>query len=58
MQQICSEGIQEQVWLDEKGDPLGIVQEIRIKPYWQMVNAQARICPRKMRHIKFSETLR
>ena len=28
-----------------KGDPLGIVQEIEIWPYEQMVSAQPRICP-------------
>ena len=28
-----------------EGDPLGIVQEIEIWLYYQMVNAQTRICP-------------
>ena len=31
--------------LDGQGDPLGIVQEIEIWPYEQMVYAQPRICP-------------
>ena len=33
--------------LDGEGDPLGIVQEIEIWPYYQMVRAQTRIYPRE-----------
>ena len=32
--------------LSEKSDPLEIMQEIKIQPYWQIVNAQTRIFPR------------
>ena len=28
-----------------QGDPLGIVQEIEIRPNYEMVYAQTRICP-------------
>ena len=40
--------IEEQLWLGEKGDPQGIMQETEIRPYWQMVYAQARRFPRKL----------
>ena len=33
--------------LSGKVDPLVIVQEIKIQPFYQMVYAQTRICPRK-----------
>ena len=35
------------MWLCLEGDPLGIVKEIEIWTYKQMIYAQARICPRK-----------
>ena len=39
--------IQDKAWLGGKGDPLGIVQEIKIWSCWYMVNAQSRISPGK-----------
>ena len=39
--------VQDKALLDGKGDPLGIVQEIEIWPYYQMVYAQTRICSRE-----------
>ena len=47
MHQIGTKEIHRQAWLGWKGDPLGIVQESKVRPYKQMVNAQIRICPRK-----------
>ena len=47
MQWTSRKGIQDETWLDEKGDPLRIVQEIKIRPYWQIVYAQAIICSRQ-----------
>ena len=32
-------------WQGEKSDPLGIVQEIEIWPYYQILHAQSSICP-------------
>ena len=39
--------MQDCAWLGGKGDPLRIVQEIKIWPCWQMVFAQTRIYPSK-----------
>ena len=36
-----------------KGDPRGIVQEIKLWPSYQMVYAQTGICPKKIRPLKF-----
>ena len=49
----------EQNWarMGGKVNPLGIVQEIEIRLYYQMVHAQTIICPGE-RDIKFSGTLR
>ena len=55
--QQTSTGISDMTPLCEKGDPQGFVQEIEIWPYYQMVCAQIRICPRKW-GIKFSGILR
>ena len=30
-----------------EGDPLGTAQETKILPYWLIVYAQTRICPRE-----------
>ena len=40
------------------GDPLRIVQKIKIWTYYQKVYAQTRICARKMNRLKFSEIVR
>ena len=37
MQRTDNKGIQDLLWLGGKGDQLGIVQEIKIWPCWQMV---------------------
>ena len=37
MQQTDPKGIQEYTWMVWKFDPLGIVQETKIWPCWQMV---------------------
>ena len=34
MQQISTKGVQDYALLGVKGDPLGIVQEIEIQPYY------------------------
>ena len=39
----CTKGVQDKAWLGGKGDPLGIVQEIEIWSYYQMLHAQTRI---------------
>ena len=39
MQQICTDGIQDYARRGRKGDPLGIVQEVKVWPYEQMVSA-------------------
>ena len=44
MLQIIKEILKDQTWLGGQGNPLGIVQEIEIWPYEQMVYAQHRIC--------------
>ena len=46
MQQTDTKRIQEQTRLGEKDDPLGIVQEIKIWPYYQMVDALTRLSPK------------
>ena len=45
MQRISTEREQNKTWLGGKGDPLGIVQEVKIWPFKQMVYAQPSICP-------------
>ena len=45
MQQISTERIQDLAWSGKQGDPLGIVQEVEVWPYEQMVYAQHRIFP-------------
>ena len=45
MQQISIERVYDETRLGGKGNSLGIVQEIQIWPYEQMVYAQTRICP-------------
>ena len=47
MQQISTEGVQGETRLGRKGNPLGYVQEISIRPYKQMVYAQPGACHRK-----------
>ena len=47
MQQISTEGVQDEARLGRQGDPLGNVQEISIRPYKRMVYAQSGACPRK-----------
>ena len=46
MQQI-STGVYGETRLGRKGDPLGKVQEISIRPYKQIVYAQPSTCLRK-----------
>ena len=48
MKQTDAKGLQDNAWLGGKDDPLEIVQEIKIWPYYQMVYAQNRIGPRKL----------
>ena len=43
-QQTSTKGIQDKVWPGGKGDPLRIVREIQIWPYYQMVYTPTRIC--------------
>ena len=50
MQQVNTNGIQEETWLGRKVDPLGIVQKIKIWTCWQMVYAQIRICLKNEMH--------
>ena len=45
MQQISTEGVQDEARLGRQGVPLGNVQEIEIWPYEQMVYAQPSSCP-------------
>ena len=47
MQQISTEGVQDETRLGRQGDPLGNVHEISNRPYKQMVSAQPGACPRK-----------
>ena len=47
MQQTGTKGVQDSAWLDEKGNPLGIVQMIKTLPYYKMTCAQTRISPRE-----------
>ena len=47
MQQTSKKEILDKAWLSGEDDPLGIVQEIKIWPCWQMVYAQTRNRPRK-----------
>ena len=45
MQQISPGGVQDKTRLGGQSDPRGIVQEMEIWPYEQMVYAQPNICP-------------
>ena len=47
MLQTGTKEIQKQASLAGEDDPLRIVQETVILPYWQMVYAQTKICPWK-----------
>ena len=47
MQPTCTEGVQDKLRPGREGDSLGIVQKIKIWPYYQMVYAQTRLYPRK-----------
>ena len=47
MQQTSIKRVQDKAWLGGKGDPLVIVQEFKIWPYKQTIDAETRICPRK-----------
>ena len=40
-------GVWDEKLLGEEGDPLGVVQENEIWPYYQIVYEQARICLRE-----------
>ena len=42
MPQTCVKGVQDSARLGQKGDPLGIVQEIKIWPNYLMAPAQTR----------------
>ena len=50
MQQTGTKGIQKRARPGGEGDPLGIVQEIKIWPYYQMVYTENRIHPRNENH--------
>ena len=45
MQHGCIERVYDKIRLCWQGDPPGIVQDIEIWPYEQMVYAQPKICP-------------
>ena len=47
MQQTCTKGVQFLAQLGGDGDLLGIVREIKIWPYYQMIDAQTSICPKR-----------
>ena len=47
IQQSSAKEKQDEAWQGGKGDSLGIVQEIDIWPYYQMVYAQTRTHPRE-----------
>ena len=47
MQQTSAQRIEEETRLNGEGDPLGIIQEIKIWPYYQMVYTQTRIRSRE-----------
>ena len=50
MYQISTERLLEYIRLGRQGEPLGIVQEIEVWPYEQMLYAQPRICPMEFWH--------
>ena len=39
MQQVSIKGIQDSAWFSRRGDLLGIAQEIKIWPYYEMAYA-------------------
>ena len=43
IQNTISKAVQDKAWLSRKGDLLGIVQEVKIWPFYQIVYAQTRI---------------
>ena len=45
MQQTSVKRVQDQTWLGGEGDPVRIMQEIKIWPHKQMVHEQTRIPP-------------
>ena len=47
MQQTITKGVPDSAWLGGKGDPLGIVQDIKIWTYCQLVYALTRIGPKE-----------
>ena len=47
MQQISTEGVQNETRMGRQGGPLGNVQEISIRPYKQIMYPQPGTCPRK-----------
>ena len=47
MQQISTEGVQDDTRLGRQGNLLGNVQGISVRTYKQMVYAQPGACPRK-----------
>ena len=42
MKQARAKRVSDKTWLGGEGNLLGIVQEIEIRPYYQIVNAQTR----------------
>ena len=50
MQQTEVKGIPDLAWLSGKGEPLVIVQAIKIWPFLQLVYAQTRISPENETH--------
>ena len=47
LQQTSTKGLQEKAQLSGEHDLLGIVQKIKIQPYYQMVHVLTRICLRE-----------
>ena len=43
MQKTSTKRVQDYIWQGGEGDPLGIVQEIEISPFYQIVYTQTRI---------------
>ena len=47
MLQTGTKEVQDLAWLSGKSNPMEIMQEIKIRPYYQMVYTQTRIYSRK-----------
>ena len=58
MKQTSTKRLEDLTWLGGKGYPLGIVQEIDVWPYYQIVHVQTRICPGEWDSLRFWDTNR